>query len=80
MSENKNAKINRMRHRGMRKSHVQVTPDGKVIQHYKMDERSARIMKMLKEAQKKAAEKKAAEAVEETEKKEPEVVEAEEIE
>ena len=84
---NKNGKINRIRHRGMRKSHVQVTPDGKVIQHYKMDERSARVMRMLKAAQQKAAERKAAEEAEKAKEApadvkndEPEVVEAEVIE
>ena len=50
-------KINKLRHRGMQKDHIQVTPDGKVIQHYKMDSRSAAVMKAFKKAQKEAAEK-----------------------
>ena len=49
------SKINAYRHKGMQKSHIQITPDGKVIQHYKMDTRSAAVMRSLKEAQKKAA-------------------------
>lgn len=47
----KNYRINKLRHRGMQKSYVQITPDGKVIQHYKVDTRSAAIMKAFKEAQ-----------------------------
>lgn len=35
----------------MQKDHIQITPDGKVIQHYKMDTRSAAVMKAFKEAQ-----------------------------
>ena len=54
-------KVNKLKHRGMQKDHVQVTPDGKVIQHYKMDSRSAAVMKAFKKAQKEAAEKEAAE-------------------
>ncbi len=42
---------NLIRHRGMQKDHLQVTPDGKVIRHYKMDSRNARVMKALKAAQ-----------------------------
>jgi len=52
------SKINAYRHKGMRKAHLQITPDGKVIQHYKMDSRSAAVMRSLKEAQKKAADQK----------------------
>ena len=51
-------KINKLRHRGMQKDHIQVTPDGKTIQHYRMDTRSAAVMKAFKKAQKEAAEKK----------------------
>ena len=61
-------KINKLRHRGMQKDHIQVTPDGKVIQHYKMDSRSAAVMKAFKKAQKEAAEKE--EVVEEKPEKE----------
>lgn len=50
------ARRNRIIHRGMQKSHVQVLPDGKTIQHYKMDSRSAQVMRGFKKAQKKAAE------------------------
>lgn len=32
----KNYWNNKMRHRGMQKDRIQITPDGKVIQHYKM--------------------------------------------
>lgn len=53
----KNYWANKIRHRGMQKSHIQITPDGKVIQHYKMDSRSAAFMKVLKEAQAKTKEK-----------------------
>lgn len=55
-SNSSNARINVIRHRGMQKGHLQITPDGKVIQHYKMDSRSAKFMKMFKAAQAKAAE------------------------
>ena len=51
----KNTQINKIRHRGMQKGHLQITPDGKVIQHYKMDSRSAKFMKVFKAAQAKAA-------------------------
>ena len=60
----KNAQINKIRHRGMQKGHLQITPDGKVIQHYKMDSRSAKFMKMFKAAQAKAAEEEANKEVE----------------
>ena len=50
-TQSKNTKINTLRHRGMQKTHVQVTPDGKVIQHYKVDSRSAQVMKAFKQAQ-----------------------------
>lgn len=50
-------KLNELKHRGMQKDHIQVTPDGKVIQHYRMDSRSASMMKAFKKAQKEAAEK-----------------------
>lgn len=49
-----NARINKLRHRGMMKDHIQITPDGKVIQHYKMDSRSSAFMKAFKAAQAKA--------------------------
>jgi len=52
----KNTRMNAIRHRGMQKGHLQITPDGKVIQHYKMDSRSAKFMKMFKAAHAKAAE------------------------
>ena len=51
----KNSKMNRLRHRGMQKDHIQITPDGKVIQHYKMDSRSAAVMKEFKATQAKVA-------------------------
>lgn len=54
--KSKNNNINKIRHRGMQKDHIQVAPDGKIIQHYKMDSRSAQVMKMFKAAQAKAAE------------------------
>lgn len=57
-SNSSNARINVIRHRGMQKDHLQITPDGKVIQHYKMDTRSAQFMKELKKAQEEAAAKK----------------------
>lgn len=50
-------KINGLKHRGMQKDHIQVTPDGKMIQHYKMDSRSAAVMKAFKKAQKEVTEK-----------------------
>ena len=53
----KNYRTNKIRHRGMQKDHIQITPDGKVIQHYKMDSRSAAFMKALKEAQTQVKEK-----------------------
>ena len=56
MDNSKNIQINKIRHRGMQKGHLQITPDGKVIQHYKMDSRSAKFMKVFKAAQAKAAE------------------------
>lgn len=52
----KNTQINKIRHRGMQKGHIQITPDGKVIQHYRMDSRSVKFMKIFKAAQAKAAE------------------------
>ncbi len=62
---NVNAKINAFRHRGAQKTHIQITPDGKVIQHYKVDSRSAAAMRTLKEAQAQAAANKAVETVNE---------------
>ena len=62
----KNTQINKIRHRGMQKGHLQITPDGKVIQHYKMDSRSAKFMKVFKAAQAKAAETAPEETPEET--------------
>ena len=56
-SEMSKTVINKLRHKGMQKDHIQVTPDGKVIQHYKMDSRSAVVMKAFKKAQKEATEK-----------------------
>ena len=56
----KNTRMNAIRHRGMQKGHLQITPDGKVIQHYLMDSRSASFMKAFKEIQAKAAEEEAA--------------------
>jgi len=53
--KSKNNNINKIRHRGMQKDHIQTAPDGKVIQHYKTDSRSAQVMKMFKAAQAKAA-------------------------
>ena len=64
--KSKNYNINKFRHRGMQKDCIQVTPDGKVIQHYKMDSRSAQVMKMFKAAQAKAAETAPEETPEET--------------
>lgn len=55
----KNTQINKIRHRGMQKDHIQITPDDKVIQHYKMDSRSSKFMKIFKAAQAKAAEEEA---------------------
>ena len=55
----KNTHMNAIRHRGMQRDHIQIAPNGKVIQHYKMDSRSARFMKMFKAAQAKAAEEEA---------------------
>jgi uncharacterized protein YdhG (YjbR/CyaY superfamily) len=49
--DSRSHRINKIRHRGMQKDHIQITPDGKVIQHYKMDTRSAAVMKAFKEAQ-----------------------------
>ena len=57
--KSKNTQINKIRHRGMQKGHLQITPDGKVIQHYRMDSRSAKFMKIFKAAQAKAAEEEA---------------------
>ena len=51
-SEMSKTVINKLRHKGMQKDHIQVTPDGKMIQHYKMDSRSAAVMKAFKKAQK----------------------------
>lgn len=62
----KNYHINKIRHRGMQKDHIQITPDGKVIQHYKMDSRSAAFMKSLKAAQAKAVEGEVTDDVDET--------------
>lgn len=45
-----NGATNRLRHRGMQKSHLQVTPDGKVIQHYRIDARTIQGKKLLNEA------------------------------
>lgn len=64
--KSKNYNINKFRHRGMQKDRIQITPDGKVIQHYKMDSRSAQVMKMFKAAQAKAAETAPEETPEET--------------
>ena len=74
----KDSKVNTIRHRGMQRDHVQVTPDGKVIQHYRMDPRSARFMKLFKEAQAKKAEEVKAEEVKAEEVK-AEEVKAEEV-
>jgi len=41
---------NAFRHKGMVKSHVQITPDGKVIQHYLMGINAQRALKQLNEA------------------------------
>ncbi len=57
--DSKNYWNNKIRHRGMQKDHLQITPDGKVIQHYKMDSRSASFMKAFKAVQAKAAEEEA---------------------
>ena len=48
------ARKNRLIHKGMMKSHVQVTPDGRVIQHYVMSRRSAQIKKAFVQAMSKA--------------------------
>lgn len=56
-STNQN-KMNELRHKGMQKGHIQVTKDGKVIQHYRMDSRSAAFMKAFKKAQAEAVQKK----------------------
>ena len=44
------ARINRIRHRGMQKSHIQITPDGKVIQHYVMSSRDIAFKKAMAKA------------------------------
>ena len=62
MDNSKNVQINKIRHRGMQKGHLQITPDGKVIQHYKMDQRTAHFMKAFKKTQAEAAAKKEEEA------------------
>ena len=41
------AERNRLVHRGMMKDHVQITPDGKVIQHYKMNPQATEIKKAI---------------------------------
>ena len=50
-TDNSKNTTNKFRHRGMQKGHLQITPDGKVIQHYKMDSRSAAFMKAFKATQ-----------------------------
>ena len=66
--------INRLRHRKMQKTHTQVTPDGKVIQHYRTDTREIVGKRLLQEAlqkmAKEAEEKKAAEEVQEKQEEE----------
>lgn len=61
------ARKNRLAHKGMSKDHIQITPDGKVIQHYKMDSRTTEIKKAItkayEEAQKKNAPKDLSETV-----------------
>jgi len=57
--QKRNTRINALRHRGMQKDHVQITPDGKKIVHYKMDSRSAQVMKEFKKLQAKTAEEEA---------------------
>lgn len=75
---NNNARVNRLRHRGMQKDHIQITPDGKVIQHYKMDARSVKVLKAFKAAQAKVVSeeeaKKELEVVDENENKAEESV------
>ena len=41
------AEHNRLIHKGMMKDHIQITPDGKVIQHYKMNPQTAEIKKAI---------------------------------
>lgn len=60
-----NGAINKLRHRGMQKSHIQVTPDGKVIQHYRIDARTMQGKKLLKEALEKMEEERKAKEQEE---------------
>lgn len=69
-AEKKNAsRRNRLAHKGMMKTHVQVTPDGKIIQHYKMDSRTAEFKKAIEKAyaehQAKESEKEIVDAVNE---------------
>jgi len=44
------AALNKYRHRGMQKAHIQITPDGKVIQHYVVDSRTAAFKKAMAKA------------------------------
>jgi len=60
-----NARINKLRHRGMQKDHIQITPDGKVIQHYKFSNQDIAFRKAFNEAYaKKVAEQEQNEVVE----------------
>jgi len=55
------AKRNAVIHKGMQKDHTQITPDGKVIQHYKMDSRTIAFRKAMTKAMAEAKAKKDAE-------------------
>lgn len=62
--EKKNAsRRNRLAHRGMMKSYVQVTPDGKTIQHYKLDSRTAEFKKAIEKVYAQEKAKKEADSV-----------------
>ena len=61
----KNTRNNKLRHRGMQKDHIQITPDGKVIQHYKFSNQAIAWKKAFNEAySKKQAEQEQNEMVE----------------
>ena len=60
---NEKTRRNKLSHRGMQKDHIQITPDGKVIQHYKMDSRTAEIRKAIRTAYEKEMEKKETNAI-----------------
>ena len=62
--KNRNAaRLNHFKNRGRQKSHIQITPDGKVIQHYVYGSRDTAFKKAMAQAM---AEAKAKEEVKET--------------